>query len=410
MGAGGAGLVAAWLLEERHDVTVFERDDRLGGHLHSLSVPRARSVVSVDVGTHFVSRRMYPRFVKLLEHLAVPRFEYPQTLTFYDRASRTTVCLPPTGSVARYKTMLGKGALASLVRFGKLLEAAALHVERGDWATTFDEYLARRDLPSEFVTGFVRPFFASNWGVKTAEIGALSARAVLSYATVHRLTTSGQARWLAIEGGASRYVHELRSALGSARIVSGQPVSGIRRDGGAYAIETAGETAGPFDAVVLATNAEDARAALSPLAGAGALRATLGAFEYFDTRIAVHRDASLLPADRGHWSTVNLCRESDFCAIHQWSGWREGADLFRSWITHYPTKPRDVVAEITYRHARPTPAYYAAQDKLDALQGREGLSFVGVYTRGFDNHESALSSAVDAARRLGAGSRVALFD
>jgi phytoene dehydrogenase-like protein len=97
VGAGGAGLVAAWLLEERHDVTVFESDARIGGHIQTVTVGAGRHQLPVSAGFHFFSRRMYPRFFALLEHWRLPIFEYEPTCTFYDRRQGVDICLPPTG-------------------------------------------------------------------------------------------------------------------------------------------------------------------------------------------------------------------------------------------------------------------------------------------------------------------------
>ena len=64
--------MAAWLLDERHEVTVFEREHRVGGHAQTLAVSHRGQEIPVSAGLHFFSRRMHPRFVRLLEHLGVP--------------------------------------------------------------------------------------------------------------------------------------------------------------------------------------------------------------------------------------------------------------------------------------------------------------------------------------------------
>ncbi|MEJ7730303.1 MAG: FAD-dependent oxidoreductase [Polyangiaceae bacterium] len=410
IGAGGAGLMAAWLLDERHQVTVFEREHRVGGHAQTLAVTHRGQEIPVSAGLHFFSRRMHPRFVRLLEHLGVPLREYEQTLTFVDRSSGRALCLPPTGTAARVATLLGKGAVSTLLQFRRTLAAAESLVVGGDWALTFGDFIGRLDLPRTFVDGFLLPFFGSNWGVKTDEIAAFSARAVLSYTTLHRPSGLRPYLWTEIDAGVQTYAEALARAAGRARVLQGSEVSGVTRDGGSWQVHTATGPEGGFEHLVFASNARVAEAALAGVAGAEPLRSILRSFEYFETRIAIHRDASFLPADRRHWSLVNLARETDFCAIHHWVGLRQDVDLFRSWITHYASRPRDIVGELVYEHARPTPGHYAAQARLAPAQGRDGLWFAGVYTRGFDNHESALESGIDVARQIGAGERIRLFD
>lgn len=420
IGAGGAGLLAAWLLEERHDVTLFERETRVGGHAQTWVVlpDRAQAVklanngekVAASPGFHFFSRRMYPRFIRLLEHLNLPLLEYEQTCTFHDRASGRGLCLPPFGGFARIKTLFGPGAGSTLGALRKTLKAAEPLVASGGWSETFAEFIGRLALPGPFVDGFLLPFFSSNWGLFPGEILGLSARAVLSYATIHQPSGLRPCLWTEIDGGMVRYAEAMRAAASRTRFVLGGEVLAIRRAGAQWTVQTAAGDEAGFDHVIFATNAREARAALEGVAGADAARDALGGFEYFETRIAIHRDASFLPPNRRQWSVVNLAREREFCAIHHWAGWRQKAPVFRSWITHYETKPREIEGEFSYLHMKPTPGYYASQARLAHLQGREGLHFAGVYTQGFDNHESAINSAIESAARIDPGSpRARLF-
>jgi predicted NAD/FAD-binding protein len=410
LGAGGAGLSCAWLLDECHEVTVFERDDRVGGHAQTVAVAQGGAEIPVSAGFHFFSRRMYPRFVALLEHLGLPLVEYEQTCTFVDRGSGRVLCLPPAGGLARYRTLLGKGAISAMLNLRKVLAAAEPLVAGGDWSTTFGDFVARLDLPRTFTDELLLPFFASNWGLRTDEISALSARAVLSYATMHQPTGMTPCMWTEIDGGIERYAEALARAANRTRVLRNRDVTAVSREATGYLVHGSSGTDGPFEHVVFATSARRAERALAALADSEPLREILRSFEYFETRISVHRDPSFLAADRRSWSIVNLTREAGFCAIHHWVGWRHQADVFRSWVTHYDVPPRDVIADVVYEHGKPTPAYYAAQTRLAAAQGRDNLWFAGVYTRGFDNHESAVESAIEVARSIGAGPRMRVFE
>src|SRR5258707_12412965 len=95
LGAGVAGLTAAWLLSDEHEVTVFEKQDRLGGHAHTIEVELAGERVAVDAGAEFFSAAMFPTFLRLLKLLAVPLHQYPITATLYTADNRYIALLPP---------------------------------------------------------------------------------------------------------------------------------------------------------------------------------------------------------------------------------------------------------------------------------------------------------------------------
>src|SRR5262245_24687211 len=165
---------------------------------------------------------MYPRFVALLEHLGVPLVDYEQTCTFFDRGSGNTVCLPPTGARSRLATLFDRSALGGMLNLRKTLRAAEPLVADGRWSLTFGDFAHELGLPPRFVSEFLLPFFASNWGVVTSEIATFSARAVLSYATINQPTGLRARLWTEVDGGLQRYVAALQRASQRARFVTGR--------------------------------------------------------------------------------------------------------------------------------------------------------------------------------------------
>ena len=98
IGAGVAGLGAAWLLSRKHEVVVYEREDRFGGHSCTVDGPVPGGTRAVDVGFIVFNERNYPNLVALFDHLGVPaensdmsfavsldegRFEYGSSFTGY---------------------------------------------------------------------------------------------------------------------------------------------------------------------------------------------------------------------------------------------------------------------------------------------------------------------------------------
>ena len=72
IGAGISGLSAAWLLQRRHQVTLFEAEARLGGHTNTVDVTLEGATYPVDTGFLVFNRRTYPNLTALFETLDVP--------------------------------------------------------------------------------------------------------------------------------------------------------------------------------------------------------------------------------------------------------------------------------------------------------------------------------------------------
>jgi len=72
VGAGISGMSAAWLLSQRHQVTVYEAENRLGGHSHTVDADPGGGQLPVDMGFIVYNEPNYPNLVALFEHLGVP--------------------------------------------------------------------------------------------------------------------------------------------------------------------------------------------------------------------------------------------------------------------------------------------------------------------------------------------------
>ena len=95
IGGGGAGLSAAWLLNDHHQVTLIEKENRLGGHADTVYVDVDGAPIGIDAGFEFFSEAMFPTFVKLLKTLEVPLREFEMTASFYTTGQNNVTYLPP---------------------------------------------------------------------------------------------------------------------------------------------------------------------------------------------------------------------------------------------------------------------------------------------------------------------------
>ena len=403
IGAGGAGLTTAWLLEQEHDVTVFERDERLGGHAHTVDVVLDGVRVAVESGFQFFGTGpTYSTLNRLLDALQLERLSYAATMSLTTTQTGRTIALPPWRGGPVWRS-LTPGALANMIRFRRFLAGVPAFLERGDTSTTTQEYIESQRLPASFVDRFLYPLLISFWCVEPEEL-----RGFAAYNTLHYLAGAAAGglrppQQVALKGGLKTYVEALVSDLGRASVRAGVGAEHIERTAEGFLVRVATGEMHASDRIVVATNARQALALLEPVSGLEEMRTQLARFEYVDTTIAIHGDTRLMPADRSAWSVVNV----------QWDGahshntvWGPGhrRDVFRSWVTFSEQLPEPLYAVATYEHGKVTPEYFDAQRRLAPLQGAGGVWLAGLYTAGADSHESAVRSAVTVARGLAPGS------
>jgi hypothetical protein len=395
VGSGAAGLCTAWLLERDHEVTVFEKDVRFGGHAETVPVTLGGKTYAVDTGIHFFAPLLQPRFMRLLDHLKAPYRAYRPTAVFHHEGTGRTVCLPPFGNAGRLRTLGQPGAIGTLLNFRKLIQCGIPLVEDGgDPFVTLEDFLAGSPVPRAFQEDFVFPYLSSYWGVDPETVRGYAARNALAYLVILRPPVVTPRPMCEMVGGMQAYIDLLVGDLQRTTLLDDTGVSHVRRVDDTYEITTSRGTTHVVDHLVIATNAEQARGLLENLPGSEDARRALEGVRYFGTTIAVHGDTRLMPPNRAHWSTANALFDGTYCATTDWGDSNRDVDLFRSWVTHRAALPDPCYAEVRYRHPHPTPDYFRAQQALRPLQGQDNLWFTGMYVDYFDNHDGAVRSAM----------------
>jgi predicted NAD/FAD-binding protein len=399
VGGGVAGLTAAWLLQDAHDVTLFEAEPRFGGHARTIEVDDRGQRVAVDAGFEFFSRPGWPSFHRLLGELRVPLREYQARIVLYRKGAPDAQLLQPIhmdGRIAPSRVTVG--GTARLAQLGLVLARVAPIMRVRDTSVTVEQLLAQVPTTRALREEFLFPFLLSGWCVEPEEFRGFSAYSVLRYSYV-AFSARGPVPMLEIDGGTATYLDALIAQLARASLRARTPVSSIEREGHELVVRARDEPGERFDQVILAANAQASARLLSRLRGAEQVREQLSRMEYFRTAIAVHEDPSVMPAAERDWSCVNIRHDGRHAQTTVWKPWRSPR-LFRSWITFDREPLQRVHARVDFEHAKVTPRYYAAQRALQHLQGHDGVWLAGAHMHDIDSHESAVCSAVEVARRV----------
>lgn len=414
IGSGVSGLTAAYILGRHDDVTLFEADDRPGGHAHTHRVPGADGgELGVDSGFIVHNRRTYPHLLRLFDELGVATLPTEMSLSVSCEGcgleyagARGARALWPSGSrrSADHVRML-----LDIPRFhqaARRLVSVARKVDPGGTVVgpTLGEFADRHRFSPYFTAHFLLPLVSAVWSCPAGTALDYPARHLFGFLEHHgMLGIWGSPRWRTVEGGSHTYVERVLAGLHSVRL--GTPVRTLAHNGDGVRLSTDSEVL-EFDAAVVATHADQALALIEhPSADE---REILGAFTYTRNHTLLHTDTSVLPSDRDTWASWNhrltSCDPGGSPVrvsyhMNRLQGLPEGTDYVVTLNADDDVKPDRVVAAMDYAHPVFTPESVAAQGRLRSLD-TPVLAFAGAH-HGWGFHEDGCRSGVEAAAALG---------
>jgi predicted NAD/FAD-binding protein len=446
IGTGISGMSAAWLLGERHQVTVYEKADRIGGHTNTVTVSMGGKLVPVDTGFIVYNEPCYPNLAALFKHLNVPTRATDMSLAVsLDKGALEYAGEGIDTLFAQRGNLLSPrfwSMLKDLVRFYRQAPSQLGHFG----GASIGQWLVANGYGRAFIDDHLMPMAAAIWSAPAQRLLDYPAESFVQFCDNHGLLRfSKRPQWRTVTGGSIEYAKRLTAGYGqhirvlpgaasikrghvagSADIVGAPGITASSTSTGQRAVTILGTDGSieRYDAVVLATHADEALQLLDdPSCEEAAL---LGVFQYSDNRAILHSDISLMPRRRKVWSSWN------YLGSRGASGMATGADELRKttetetlcltyWMNRLQHLDKDLPLFVTlnpaedpaqdachyetqYAHPIFNEATLQAQRRLWSLQGQRATWYCGSYF-GAGFHEDGLQAGLAVAEQLGGVAR-----
>jgi len=408
IGGGIAGLGAGYLLSRRHEVHLFEREPRVGGHTHTLVVDGATGPLALDTGFLVHNDRTYPNLVRLFSELGVRT--RPSDMSFgvtcrrtgYEYSSRGL-----RGFFADRRNLVRPRhyrLFAEILRFNR--EAPALLAESDAGAMTLGEFVDRQRCTDDFLRFYLLPMASAVWSASLEAIRAFPAASLIRFFDNHgMLGIDTHPTWKVVEGGSHSYLDPITAPYRS-RVRTGVTIQSVRRLDPGVELCLGDGSRHVFDEVVFACHGDQV---LGLLADATDLeREVFSGFATSRNDVWLHTDTSLLPrrsAARASWN-YNLGGDDDgrgATVTYHLNRLQSLAAPAEYCVTLNPggaIDPSRVIARMVYRHPLYSRESLGAQARWAEVSGRRHTHFCGAYWR-YGFHEDGFVSALRVARALG---------
>ncbi|WDR06039.1 FAD-dependent oxidoreductase [Devosia rhodophyticola] len=410
IGSGISGLSTAWLLSRTQNVTVFEKDARLGGHTNTVLAATDSGTVPVDTGFIVYNEQNYPNLTAFFDHLGVKTAE--SSMGFAVSVARGRMEYSGrhlNGLFGQRRNIIRVEhwqLVSDIMRFFREAEAQILTCEDN---LTIGQFLEKFGYSRAFVEDHILPISAAIWSTPARGMLDFPAKSFIEFFANHNLLQVGnRPKWRTVAGGSREYVTRILSERRFATQTSSSITAVVRHSSGAELFFADG-TRRHFDQVVFACHADQAIKLLADPSDAE--RRILSAFRFTPNRAVLHTDATFMPRRKHLWSAWNYLRGDrgdDDLSLTYWMNrlqpLKTKTDIFVTLNPRRAFAPGTVQRTMDYEHPIFNAAAIRAQSDLWKIQGVQNSWFAGAWM-GYGFHEDGLQAGLEVAERIGPLSR-----
>ncbi|MBP7253217.1 MAG: NAD(P)-binding protein [Alphaproteobacteria bacterium] len=407
IGTGISGLGAASLLHAQHEITLYEKNDYIGGHSRTVEVMTKDGIVPVDTGFIVFNKRNYPLLTRLFQHCDVPFVASDMSFGASIADGWLEYSTQSPGQIfAQPQNFLRPAFWRMLADIFKFNRKAASYLNKPP-SFTLGDCLNELGLGAWFQNYFLLAMGAAIWSTPVAEMLKFPACSFIRFFDNHGLlTVHDQPQWYTVKGGSREYVTRVTRAFKD-RIWLNCGAVAVRRVAEGVIINDSRGGTMTYDQVVFACHADQALALIENPTPAEKL--ILSAFQYQPNRAVLHSDTSFMPQRKKAWASwVYHCQgKADAGQSVSLSYWMNNLQPLATdqplIVTLNPGREPDrrlVHNDYVFEHPVFNAAAVSNQSAIEAIQGCDRLWFCGAYQR-YGFHEDGLGSAVKMVERMG---------
>jgi predicted NAD/FAD-binding protein len=408
IGSGISGLTAAYLLSKKYHVTVFEKNDRIGGHTATVDIEKNGQSFAIDTGFIVFNDKTYPNFLALLSEIGIGKQATEMSFSVHNCQTGMEYNGHNLNTLFAQRRNLFRpkfwGLVKEILRFNKQCKAI-FDTQNYQEGMTLGKFLSDNNFSDFFSEHYILPMGAAIWSSSLSQMEGFEFRFFVQFFHNHGLLNiADRPQWYVIPKGSRSYLKPLCQPFEN-NIKLSADISGITRSDNQVQLHFNKAPSESFDDVVIACHSDEALALLNDATEDEA--AILSAMPYSENSVILHTDKTLLPKREKAWASWNYQLSQDrskAASVTYNMNILQGIESENTFCVTLNQKedidPNSILREFTYHHPIFSSESIQAQQQRDKICGINQTHFAGAYWHsGF--HEDGVRSAVEVAKRFG---------
>ena len=400
IGSGVSGLVSALTLQEKFEVSLFEKNSKLGGHSNTVTIEQENNKYSVETGFIVLNDKNYPIFTSLLKHLNIGVNNSSMSFSVSVDKGQFEYSSSYIGLLGQTKNIIDPKYWGMLRDINYFYNNALKDVKDCPDNETLGQFLKRFNYSNKFIDYHLVPMTASIWSCPTKSILNFPIKSLLVFFENHKLLNIyNRPKWSTVNKGSREYVKKIQSLL-KGKIYTNTKVNKISKSKEGIRVHYQ-DGIKTFDKVILACHADQSSEIL--IENFSEEANLLKDFKYQKNTSILHSDINFMPKRKSVWSSWNYITEtgnSGNLSITYWMNELQGINSSKPILLSLNPKilpnPDLIYGQYSYSHPILDNNAINIQKKLSSIQGKNNLWFCGAWT-GFGFHEDGVKSAVEIA-------------
>ena len=405
VGSGVSGLVTAWLLSKHHDVSIFEKNDYVGGHVHTHTFESSIGPQNVDSGFIVFNDRTYPNFEKIINSLGV---EFQDTTMGF--SLKTDDDFEYSGNsmsslFAKKRHLFSSKFYSFLLNIIKFNKSSMSIMSSLNEDVTLEEHLKSINVSQLAIDNYIIPMGASIWSTDPYKMLEMPALFFLKFLSNHGLLNiSDRPQWRVVCNGSKSYVEKLIASM-KCTLHLDTPVKSVSRNEDGVNLELSDKKV-DFDKVILATHSNQSLQLLNDPTDEE--MSVLKNIKYQKNTATIHTDISILPKRKSAWSSWNYFKSKEQKSVVLTYNMNilqnlKSKEVFNVTINDPGIiNSNKILKTINYEHPLFTVDSVRAKKKIPSMNGSNHTYYCGAYCgNGF--HEDGVNSALEVCKNFNIG-------